>query len=217
MKPSTIALSLVLLLGGALYLFRAPVFDLMAAWLTADMFIDTIPDGDHPGVAIGEPFPAIRATLLRPGEDSDDTVLTDIRDLLGERGVLLVANRSVAWCPYCMRQLVQLQEHKAAFDAAGIALVGLTYDPPAEHRAFMTRHGIEFAMLADHDAYSVKALGILNADYAPGDEHYGIPDPGMFVIDRQGRIVGKVFVKGYATRVDATTVLEHARAALAGP
>lgn len=56
---------------------------------------------------------------------------------------------------------------------------------------------------ARHDSYSVKALGILNADHGPGDEHYGIPDPGMFVIDRQGRTVGKVFVKGYATRVDA--------------
>lgn len=216
MKASTLALSLLLLLGGALYLFRAPLFDLVAAWLTADMFIDTIPDDYQPGVAIGEPFPAIRATLLRPGEDNDDSVLIDVRDLLGERGVLLVASRSVAWCPYCMRQLVQLQEHKAAFDEAGIALAGLTYDAPADHRAFMTRHGIDFAMLADHDAYSIKALGILNADHGPGDEHYGIPDPGMFVIDRQGRIVGKVFVKGYATRVDAAAVLEYARAALAG-
>ena len=43
----------------------------------------------------------------------------------------VVASRSFDWCPYCMRQIIQLQEEKAGFDAAGIGMVAITYDDPA--------------------------------------------------------------------------------------
>jgi peroxiredoxin len=109
---------------------------------------------------------------------------------------------------------VQLQEHLEAFRAAGIGVVAMTYDPAEALRAFRERHGVEYPLLSDTDAASVKALGILNTEYQPGDSAYGIPYPGVFVIDGDGVIRAKVFVEPYAIRVDAAGVLRVARTAL---
>ena len=56
-----------------------------------------------------------------------------------------------------------------------------------------------------------KALGILNVDYAPGDDHYGIPYPGIFILDASMTIQGKLFLASYAQRVDASAVLALAK------
>ena len=113
-----------------------------------------------------------------------------------------------------MAQFVQLQQHLKDFQAAGIEVVALTYDEPALQQAFVDKNGIDYAFLSDIDAASVKALGILNQDYEPGDGAYGIPYPGIFVVNNEGQIVGKVFVEGYQTRVEATAVLAYARQVL---
>jgi peroxiredoxin len=109
---------------------------------------------------------------------------------------------------------VQLQEHLEAYRAAGIGVVAMTYDPPEALSAFRDRHGIEYPLLSDVDAASVRALGILNTEYQPGDSAYGIPYPGVFVLDGDGVIRAKIFVEPYAIRVDAAGVLRVARAAL---
>ena len=47
-----------------------------------------------------------------------------------------------------------------------------------------------------------------------GDSAYGVPHPGVFIVDANGTIVGKVFVEGYERRVDADGVLAAAQAVL---
>lgn len=113
-----------------------------------------------------------------------------------------------------MAQFVQLQQQLSDFRAAGIEVVALTYDAPALQQAFVDKNGIDYPFLSDIDAFSVKALGILNADYEPGDGSYGIPYPGIFVVNTQRQIVGKIFVEGYEKRVDAAAVLAYARQTL---
>jgi peroxiredoxin len=106
---------------------------------------------------------------------------------------------------------VQLQSQLASFTGAGIGVVALTYDAPDLQRKFIDKFGIGYPLLSDVDATSVKNLGILNIDYEPGDSSYGIPYPGVFVLDRQRTIVGKIFLDGYTTRVDAEGVLAYAQ------
>ena len=60
----------------------------------------------------------------------------------------------------------------------------------------------------------MKALGILNTDYSPGDDAYGIPYPGVFVVNRDREIVGKIFVEDFRIRVDGQGVLATAEDAL---
>ena len=109
---------------------------------------------------------------------------------------------------------MQLQGEKAAFDAAGIGVAAITYDAPELQRKFIDKFGITYPVLSDVDASSMKSLGILNTDYQPGDSAYGVPYPGIFVVARDGTIVGKVFIEGYDTRLDARALLAYASKAL---
>lgn len=97
------------------------------------------------------------------------------------------------------------------FERAGFSIIALTYDSPALQAAFIEANGIEFPMLSDVAAQSVQALGILNLGYVPGDDHYGIPYPGIFILDESMTVQGKLFLESYAHRVDASEVLALAK------
>lgn len=203
----SIAVCVLLIGAAAVYLFREPLKQAAYARLTADMFVTQDTDNFDPGPAIGSHFPGLRASY-------QGMELTLLDQLSGDKGTVLVASRSLDWCPYCMRQMVQLQEHSAAYDAAGIGMVAITYDDPQLQQLFIDKFGITIPVLSDIDALSFKTLGILNEKYREGDPRYGIPHPGMIVINPQGVVVGKLFLEAYSSRVDSAAALAFAIAAL---
>jgi len=89
-------------------------------------------------------------------------------------------------------------------------MVAMTYDTPELQQAFIDAGSIEYPFLSDIDASTFGALGILNDEYGPDDENYGLPFPGIYVVNPQLEIVGKIFVERYQIRVDAPTTLEYA-------
>ena len=105
---------------------------------------------------------------------------------------------------------MELQQHVEAFEQAGIGIVVITYDAPELQQDFIDAEGITYPFLSDIDAATMAALGILNEDYQPGDRTYGIPHPGVFVVNPRQEIVGKIFVESYRIRVDGAGVLNHA-------
>ena len=111
---------------------------------------------------------------------------------------------------------MELQENLEGFERAGIGVAAITYDAPEDQQAFMEDYGIRYPLLSDIEARSVLALGILNEKYQPGDSAYGIPHPGVFVLNPEMRIVGKIFVEPYSVRVDAAGVLSYADSLLKG-
>lgn len=113
-----------------------------------------------------------------------------------------------------MAQFVQLQKYQQDFLKAGISVVALTYDSPELQQVFITKNNIAYPFLSDIDAISVRALGILNEEQAVGSEHYGIPHPGIFIVNPKLEIVGKIFVQEYQKRVDAEAVLAYAKTLL---
>jgi peroxiredoxin len=202
-----ITIAVILMVAALIYLFREPVKEMAVDKLTEDMFVDADQDSFDPGPAVGSHFPGIRATYQ--GRE-----VSLIEGFAGDRGTIFIASRSLDWCPYCMRQMIQLQAHKAGFDAAGIGMVGITYDDPVLQQAFIDKFGITIPILSDIDALSFKTLGILNEQYQPGDTQYGIPNPGMIIIDAQGLVVGKLFLEAYSSRVDSAAALAFARTTL---
>ncbi len=174
---------------------------------TRDMFVSADTDNFDPGPAIGSDFPGLNARY-------HNQTISLLTPFAGTEGTLLVALRSVDWCPFCMKQLIQLQQHRAGFDAAGLGLVAITYDDPQTQQRFIDKRGITIPLLSDIDAISFKTLGILNREYQPGDEHYGIPYPGVIIVDRHGKVAGKLFVEAYSSRVDAASTLAYARRVL---
>lgn len=208
MKKIMIYTIAALLVGLALgYLFREPLKQAAYALLTADMFVASDDDNFDPGPALGSRFPGLRASYQ--GRE-----VTLIEEFAGENGTVFIASRSLDWCPYCMRQMIQLQENRAGFAAAGIGMVAMTYDDPLLQQAFIDKFAITIPVLSDIDGLSFKTLGILNEQYQPGDARYGIPHPGMIVINPQGAVVGKLFLEAYSSRVDSAAALAFARTAL---
>jgi peroxiredoxin len=89
-------------------------------------------------------------------------------------------------------------------------MVAITYDAPELQQAFIEAGSVDYPFLSDIDAESFNILGILNDEYGPGDDSYGIPFPGVFVLNPELEIVGKVFEGRYQSRVDAETTLAYA-------
>lgn len=103
-----------------------------------------------------------------------------------------------------------MQESVEDFAEAGVGIVVVTYDAPELQQQFVDAGGITYPFISDIDAATMIALGILNEDYVPGDDAYGIPHPGVFVVNPDGEIVGKVFIESYRERVDGPGTLAHA-------
>ena len=111
---------------------------------------------------------------------------------------------------------MQLQDQVANFKEAGIGIVAITYDSPELQQVFIDAASITYPLLSDIDAATIKTLGILNEQYEPGETAYGIPHPGVFVIDPKMNIVGKIFVEDYQVRVDGEGTLAYALQVLGG-
>ncbi|QFU76665.1 peroxiredoxin family protein [Halioglobus maricola] len=207
MKKIAFSVGLLLMIAAIAVALRAPLKDAAYDKLTQEMFVSADTDAFDPGPELDSYFPGLNARY-----QGRDVRLLD--DFAGENGTVFLAVRSVDWCPYCMRQVAELQQHKAAYDAAGLGVVAITYDAPELQQAFVEKQGIEFPLLQDVDALTFKTLGILNEKYAPGEDNYGIPHPGMIVVDAGGVVRGKLFVEAYSSRVDALSSLAYAKGVL---
>ncbi len=72
---------------------------------------------------------------------------------------------------------------------------------------FSERKGIHFPLLSDTDSKTIRTLNILN-DTVPHDSpNYGIPFPGLFLVDARGRIQSKYFEDDYRERYTAAGIL----------
>ena len=208
MKKSAAVIAVVLLVLVAVgYFYRQSLMDAAVGKLTDNMFVGEDADNFDPGPALGSRFPGLRATYQ--GRD-----ITLVEEFSGKNGTAFIASRSLDWCPYCMRQMIQLQQHSAGFAAADIGMVAITYDDPQLQQAFIDEFYITIPVLSDIKGLSFKTLGILNEQYQKGDFQYGIPHPGMIVINPAGVVVGKLFLEAYSSRVDSAAALAFAKDAL---
>ena len=102
---------------------------------------------------------------------------------------------------------MELEETKLDFAERGLNIAALTYDSVAILRHFGDRKEITYPLLSDPDSEVIRAFGILNTNYALDDESYGLPFPGMFIIDENGIVEAKFFEIDHRERYTASQVL----------
>lgn len=102
---------------------------------------------------------------------------------------------------------MELQSRVEELRRQGLGVAVITYDPPEVLADFARRRGITFPMLSDKGSATIKAYGLLNTTVAPGNPTYGIPFPGSFMLDRQGRVTARFFEQAYQERTTVSTVL----------
>jgi DsbC/DsbD-like thiol-disulfide interchange protein len=72
---------------------------------------------------------------------------------------------------------------------------------------FADRRGITYPLLSDPQSSVIKAFGILNTEVPPGTPFYGIPYPGTYIVDPNGRVVAKYFEADYVDRYMTSEIL----------
>lgn len=110
--------------------------------------------------------------------------------------------------PGCTTENKDFTALKDEFDAAGIALLGVSKDPPAKHAKFMAKHDLAAPLASDTPADSgepgiAEALGIWVEKNMYGRQYMGM-ERTTYLVDADGQIARvwrKVKVEGHAEEV----------------
>ena len=160
----------------------------------------------EPGPTAGQMFPHELAAADQTGKQQT------LKSLMGEKGLAVFFVRSADWCPFCMRQLVDVNQHLARFRELGINVVSVSVDEVAKIAAFATSQQIGYTMLADPKGAINLELGIRDEQYPVGSAQFGVPRPIVFVLDGKGTIRLRYMEPTYRTRPDLAKVLNDIEA-----
>lgn len=104
-------------------------------------------------------------------------------------------------------QLIEITEQ---FEELGVSVVAMTYDPVDFLKEVELDRGVPFTLLHDEAITHVNRFGILNTDYEPDSRAYGVPYPGIFLVDTDGIILYKFAEESYRDRPDFGNIVEAA-------
>ena len=93
-------------------------------------------------------------------------------------------------------------------------VVGMTYDDREVLSDFALDEELGYMLLSDPDGEYVAALGIRNDKYGPGHPGFGIPHPGIMLIDPSGSVLYKAAEEDYRVRPSLEGVFEAVGAAV---
>jgi len=168
------------------------------------------PMPDDTGLPLNTKVPEISAINIAGQTET-------IAALTGEKGLVLVFFRSADWCPYCKKHLVKLNKWNDKINALGYKLAAISYDSVDILKAFSDKYQLKFPLLADQNHQTMKTMNILRHDIKPDSEHFGIPYPGIMVINSDGIQVHKYFYQGYRKRVKPEDLYEQLEAGFPAP
>ncbi len=155
---------------------------------------------DQVGTKVGETIPHQLSTVDAYGNE------VSFDSLKGEKGLIILFNRSVDWCSYCKKQVKEWDEAKAGFEELGYTLATITYDDPKKSNAFAMKHSVTMPILYDKDSEIIQAFNVLNTNYQIDSPFYGIPFPFIFVIDNTGKVTHRFAEESYKVRPEITQV-----------
>lgn len=106
--------------------------------------------------------------------------------------------------PGCTTEAKDFSALKSEFDAAGIALLGVSKDSAKKHQNFIAKHDLTTPLATDGEEGGLSdALGIWTEKQMYGKTYMGMVR-ATYLVDADGKIAGiwpKVKVKGHAQEV----------------
>jgi len=76
--------------------------------------------------------------------------------------------------PGCTTQSICVRDASAEFASVGVAVVGISPDPPARQKKFDDKHGLGFPLLSDPDHKVARAYGAWGKKSMYGNTYEGI-------------------------------------------
>jgi peroxiredoxin len=128
-----------------------------------------------------------------------------LKEVLGGKPTVLIFYRG-GWCPFCNRQLADMETVEAKIRGLGFQIVAITPDRPSELVKTMDKHQLTYQLYSDSKADAIKNFGIawrvddptfltmrdsykVDLEASSGQTHHILPVPSVFIIDRGGKIV----------------------------
>ena len=143
----------------------------------------------------GDPLPDIALATL------DDSEVRP-SDFKGRKLVLFFYPKDNT--PGCTTEAKDFSALRPDFDAAGVALLGVSKDSPQKHRNFIAKHDLTVDLATDaQDGGLSDALGVWTEKQMYGKTFMGMVRT-TYLLDEDGRILRvwpKVKVKGHAEEV----------------
>jgi len=93
----------------------------------------------------------------------------------------------------CTKQAQGFSEHKAAFDALGVDILGVSKDPPKKHVKFIDKYDLKIALATDPEDGLANAMGVWVEKQMYGRKYMGM-ERSTFLIDEKG-VVRKIWRK----------------------
>jgi peroxiredoxin len=129
------------------------------------------------------------------------------------------------WCPYCNKQMSQLQDSLALIKEKGATVIAVTAEKPenisktvAKTKAsFPIVHDEKLAIMKQYDvAFAVDAKTVemykkygIDFEQSNGSNGANLPVPAVYIINKEGKIVYKFFNKDYTKRATVKEILSY--------
>ena len=152
-----------------------------------------------------------------------------LQEQLGEKPAILIFYRG-GWCPFCNRQLAQLQEIQSSLVDLGYQILAISPDRPAKLAESAEKIKPSYTLLSDSRMEVASAFGIafrlddatltkyrgygIDLEAASGQSHFQLPVPSVFIVGRDGKIGFTYVNPDYKLRIDADVLLAAARAVM---
>ena len=148
----------------------------------------------------------------------------ELKELLKKGSVVIVFYRG-EWCPYCNKQLKQLQDSLVLITNKGASLIAISPESLENIAKTIQKTKSTYSIISDDSlkimsAYKVsfaldrktiikyKGYGI-NLNKTNGSNGNNLPVPAVYIINKEGKISYRYFDVNYKNRVSVKEILKH--------
>jgi len=149
--------------------------------------------------------------------------ILDLKSLLKSHKAVVLFFYRGQWCPYCNKQIKELQDSLQLLTGKGAYVIGVTPETGENINKTIDKTHASFSIIQDNGykimkAYDVnytvndamfaklKSFGV-DLEKNNGNTDHVLPVPATYVIDNSGKIIFVHFDKDYTKRVPVSSVL----------
>ncbi|MDX2172008.1 MAG: peroxiredoxin-like family protein [Bacteroidota bacterium] len=142
-----------------------------------------------------------------------------------KKGPIVIVFYRGEWCPYCNKQLKNLEDSLTLIVKKGATLIAITPETRENVDKTITKTKLTYSVLSDDslkimNAYKVaftldakttekyKGYGI-SLNERNGSNGNNLPVPAVYVINKEGKITYSYFDKDYRNRVSVKEIVSH--------
>lgn len=189
--------------------------------LAAQGRVAASPDDVHP-LLIGATIPDITLTDV-------DYQSVELLQVVRQKPAIIIYYRG-GWCPFCNRQLSQLQGLQPKLLEMGYQIIAISSDRPSNLRKSLNKRDLTYTLLSDSAMVGARQFGLawkmsdrqvmsykllmMDVEKGAGLDHHIVPVPGVFIVDRKGVVQFQYVNPNHRVRLNAEVLETAARTAL---